>query len=644
VTTPTRPESTQVRLTILAVVVACLFAALFARLWYLQVISGTQAQAAAQNQGVRIVYTPAPRGRILDRNGVPIVDNRISEVVTLSRDTAKRDPDVLARLSTLLAITPANLQRSINDQRFSPYAPVPVAQDVDTSKIIYIKEHQDEFPGVDATAEAVRSYMPAAAGMIAANIVGYVGQITDKELAQRKKEGYLLGDQIGQTGVEAAYEDALRGQPGVTKLQVDSQGRVLGVLGSQPPVQGHDVWLSIDLNVQKLAEESLAQGLAAVQQTTDKAAGGPGDKYVAPAGAAVVLDPRDGSVLALATNPTYTPADFVGGISTARFAYYQDPNNNFPLDDRTIQGEYAPGSTFKLVTALAGLRNGIITPTTPFVDKGFLQVGPTRFNNDNKQIYGTVNLQRALTVSSDAYFYNIGATLWEGRTHYGDDALQNAATDLGFGTPTGIPLPNESGGRIPDQASRKKLHAENPKAFPNGDWFTGDNVNTAIGQGDVAVTPLQLANAYATFANGGTVWQPRIALKITDQAGKVVQALPPLQTRHVDLPGAWRDPMLAGFEGVVSDGDGTAHAAFVGFPLAVHQIAGKTGTAQVQGKQPTSVFASFAPAANPTFVVTAFMEQAGYGADAAAPVVRRIYEGLFGLPILPVTLPKSGVD
>jgi penicillin-binding protein 2 len=644
VTTPDQPESAHIRLTILGVVVACLFAALFARLWYLQVISGTQAQAVAQNQGVRIVYTPAPRGRILDRNGTPIVTNRISEVVTLSRDSAKRDPTIIGRLATLLGVTSASLQRNVNDQRYSPYGPIPIAQDVDVSKIIFIKEHQEEFPGVDATAQAERAYMPGELGNVAANIVGYVGQITDKELAQRKKQGYQLGDQIGQTGVEAAYEDALRGQPGVTKLQVDSQGRVLGVLGSQPPVQGHDVWLSIDLNTQKLAEESLAQGIATVQQQTDKSSGGPGDKYKVPAGAVSILDPRDGSVLALATNPTYSPADFVNGISTPRFAYYQDPNNHFPLDDRTIQGQYAPGSTFKLVTAIAGLRYGIIGPTTPFVDKGFLQVGPTRFNNDNHQAYGQVNLQRAITVSSDAYFYNIGATLWNGRAHYGDDALQNVATDLGFGSPTGIPLPNESGGRVPDAESRKKLHASNPKAFPNGDWFTGDNVNTAIGQGDVAVTPLQLASAYATFANGGTVWQPRIALKITDQEGKVIQQLPPLQTRHIDLPAAWRDPMLAGFLGVVADGDGTAHAAFAGFPLAQHPIAGKTGTAQVQGKQPTSVFAAFAPATNPQFVVDAFLEEAGYGADAAAPVVRRIYDGLFGLPVQPVSIPKSGVD
>jgi penicillin-binding protein 2 len=643
-TAATPPESSRVRLTILAVVVVCLFASLFARLWYLQVISGPQAQAAAQSQGVRIVYTPAPRGRILDRNGTPIVDNRISEVVTVSRDIAKREPDVLGRLAALLGVSFDSLQHTVNDPRYSPYAPVPVAQDVDVSKIVYIKEHTDEFPGVDAEAEAVRSYMPGPLGMVAANIVGYVGQITDKQLAEYKKDGYQPGDQFGQTGIEAGYESVLRGQPGITKVQVDSQGRVLGILGYQPPVQGHDVWLSIDLNDQKLAEDSLAQGLAADRQNNDKSAGGPGNSYKAPAGAVSIIDPRDGSVLALATNPTYNPADFVNGISTPRFAYYQDPNNHFPLDDRTIQGQYAPGSTFKLVTAIAGLQSGIINPGATFDDKGFLQVGPTKFYNDNHQAYGPVNLSRALTVSSDSYFYNVGATFWDGRARYGDDALQNVARELGFGSPTGIALPNEASGRIPDPASRKKLHAENPQAFPTADWFTGDSVNTAIGQGDVAVTPLQLANAYATFANGGTLWQPRIALKVTDQAGKVLQSIDPVQVRHVDLPPQWRAPMLAGFEGVVGDPAGTAHAAFSGFPLAQFPIAGKTGTAQVAGKQPTSVFTSFAPATNPQFVVDAFLEQAGYGADAAAPVVRRIYDGLFNQPLQPVTMPKTGVD
>jgi len=626
VTAPDGQATAQVRLTVLAVVIGCLFAALFARLWFLQIINEPQAQAAAQQNVVRLVYTPAPRGRILDRNGAVLVDNQVSEVVTISRDTAAREPDVMARLSALLGVNYDELLRRISDKRYSQYVPVPLADNVPTPAIVYLREHQADFPGVQASAVAERSYPN---GAVAANVLGYVGQISGQELTPtRKKQGYQADDQIGKTGVEAGYEDALRGQPGVTKLQVDSKGRVLSTLGSQAPVQGHDVWLSIDVNVQKLTEDSLAQGLVAARLNNDRAAGGPGNKFPAPGGAAVVLNPQDGSILALATNPTYAPNDFVGGISQAKFSQYlNDPGH--PLDDRTIQGQYAPGSTFKLVTAVAGLQAGIINPTQYFNDKGFIQVGPQRFKNDNGQVYGEVNLTRAIAVSSDAYFYTVGRVFWEGRSHYGDDGLQNVARQLGFGSLSGIPLPNEAGGRIPDRTSRAKEHAQYPNVFTEGGWFTGDNVLTSIGQGEVAVTPLQLANAYATFANGGTLWTPQVALKITDQKGKLIQQLTSLAKGHIDIQPAWRDAMVAGFQGALSDPSGTAHAAFANFPLSQFPIAGKTGTAQVTGKDPTSVFASFAPATNPQYVVAAFLEQAGYGADAAAPVARRIYDGLF---------------
>jgi len=639
VTAPTGLATAQVRLTILAVVIVSLFAALFARLWFLQIINEPQAQAAAQSNFVRLVYTPAPRGRILDRNGAVLVDNRVSEVVTISRNTALKEPQVMSRLSDLLSVKYDDLLHKVTDPRYSPYIPVPVADNVQAPAIVYIREHQSEFPGVEATAVAERFYP---LGPVAANVLGYVGQISGQELTQtRKKQGYQAADQIGKTGVESAYEDALRGQPGVNKLQVDSKGRVLSTLGAQPPVQGHDVVLTIDANVQKLAEESLAQGLAAAQKNNDKSAGGPGRLFVAPGGAAVVLNPTDGSVLALATNPTYNPQDFIGGISQAKFnQYLNDPRH--PLNDRTIQGDYAPGSTFKLVTAIAGLEAGIISPGQYFNDVGFIKVGPQPFKNDNGTVYGEINLSRAITVSSDAYFYTIGRVFWEGRSHFTDDGLQNVARQLGFGSASGLPLPNESAGRIPDRASRAKEHAQYPKVFTEGNWFTGDNVLTAIGQGEVAVTPLQLANAYATFANGGTLWTPQVASRITDQSGKLIQQLSSLAKSKVDLQPQWRDAMLAGFVGAAADSTGTAHAAFAGFPLSQYPIAGKTGTAQVAGKQPTSVFASFAPANNPQYVVDAVLEQAGYGADAAAPVVRRIYDGLFNLSPQPVVAQSTG--
>jgi penicillin-binding protein 2 len=643
--------SAQMRLTVLAVVIVCLFAALFARLWFLQVINEPKAQAAAQGNSVRLIYTPAPRGRILDRNGTVLVDNMVSEVVTISRVTAKAEPDVVSRLSLLLGASNDDLLQRLNDARYSPYVPVPLAVDVKAPIVIYLREHQLEFPGVTVEAVAERFYPY---GSLAANVLGYVSQISGQELTpSRKRQGYQADDQIGKAGVEAAYEDALRGRPGLTKLQVDSKGRVLGVLASQPSVQGHDVWLSLDLNVQKLAEESLAQGLAAARLNSDRGAGGPGKPFAAPGGAVVVLNPQNGAVLALASNPTYNPQDFTGGISRAKFAQYVNDSAH-PLNDRTIQGLYAPGSTFKLATAIAGREGGIVSPAQYFNDRGFLQVGKLTcnarfqvagcFTNDNHQSFGQVNLTRAITVSSDAYFYQIGATFWNDRSKYGVDGLQNVARQLGFGSPTGIPLPNEASGRIPDEASRAKEHAQYPKIFTEGNWFTGDNVNTSIGQGEVAVTPLQLANAYATFANGGTLWTPQVAIKITDQQGKLIQQIATSSKGHVAMQPEWRDAVLAGLQGVVGSGEGTAHVAFSGFPLNQYPVAGKTGTAQVQGKDPTSVFSSFAPANNPQFVVTAVMEESGYGADAAAPVVRRIYDGLFNLTPGQVVIGLGGKD
>ncbi len=638
----------------MAVVVVCLFAALFARLWFLQVVNEPSAQAAAASNSVRLVYTPAARGRILDRNGNVLVDNTVSEVISMTQQYAKAEPDVISRLALVLNVSDASLEEKVNDSQYGPYDPVPLADAVQAPVVVYLRENQSVFPNVQVDAVAERSYPY---GSVAANILGYVGQISSQELTPaRKKAGYQPGDEFGKTGVEAAFESELRGQPGVTKLEVNSAGNVIGVLSTTPPVQGHDVWLSIDIKVQMLAEVSLAQGLVAARMSSDRSAGGPGHDFVAPGGATVVLDPRDGSVLALATNPTYNPEDFVGGISQAKFAQYlNDPGH--PLNDRTIQGLYAPGSTFKVATAVAGLQAGIITPGQSINDPGYLQVGSLKcnpvfqvagcYNTDNHEVYGEVNLQRAITVSSDVYFYRIGAIFWntyKATGAFGTDGLQNGDREFGFGSPTGIDLANEASGLVPDQASRAKEVAQFPKAYPNPGWFTGDNVNTAIGQGEVVVTPLQLANAYATFANGGTMYTPQIALKVTNQQGKVLQQFSPSVRGHVTLQPAWEAAMLAGFEGVTANGEGTAHAAFAGFPLNQIPIGGKTGTAQVTGKDPTSIFASFAPATNPQYVVVTLMEQSGYGANAAAPVVRHIYDGLFNQTPGQIVIQSGGKD
>jgi penicillin-binding protein 2 len=407
---------------------------------------------------------------------------------------------------------------------------------------------------------------------------------------------------------------------------VDSNGSVLGTLDSQAPTQGHDVRLSIDLDVQRMVEESLNDGLVTARATVDRIKNSPlaGQTYPAPAGAAVVIDPRNGQVIALASNPTYDPTAFVNGISANVYAGLTSTANNAPLDDRATSGLYAPGSTFKLVTATAGLQHNIIAPDTPFVDRGFIKVGQQIFWNDGHNIYGTVNLPMALTVSSDAYFYTLGADFWEGGRSL---ALQDTAREYGFGAPTGIPIGGEQAGRVPDPASRHKEFVQFPGAYATGSWFTGDNVNLAVGQGELVVTPLQLANAYAAFANGGTLYQPQVAVDVEHQ-GTSTTTIGPKVIRQVPLELTQREAMLGGFKGVISSGYGTAHEAFKGFGGV--SVAGKTGTAQVLNKEPTSVFVAWAPADNPQYVVAVVEEQAGYGASAAAPVARRILEGLYG--------------
>ena len=626
--------TSSLRLGVLGIIVLSLFAALFSRLWYLQVMDSTNFQVQASNNQVRIVYQPAPRGRILDRQGRVLVDNRDSLVLTAVRNDIAKHPEVVGRLATLLNLSTKDVQSRIDDVRYTTFAPVPIARDIDPKLVVYIEEHQDMFPGVTAGHEAVRTYPN---GTLAAHVLGYVGQVTQAELDARKGQGYRQGDVVGKQGVERTFESELRGVPGQVKKEVDSHGRVIDDLGATAPRQGNDVQLSIDMDVQKLAEDSLAQALELDHHTFDKEKK---KDFVAPAGSVVVLDPKDGAVLAMASYPTFNPGDFVNGIRTDVFKGLNDPASYYPLNNRAVQGEYAPGSTFKLVTATAAMRKGLINNITTYQDNGKIQIGNREFKNAGGEVNGRVNVTRALTVSSDVFFYTLGAALWNGRSAYGE-AIQDTAKDYGMAARTGIDLPSEATGRIPDPETRKKLHDAHPQAFPNSKWFTGDNVNLAIGQGEIVVTPLELANAYAAFANGGTLYQPRIAAVVLAQNKRVVRTLAPRPLRTIDLPDSLRGPILQGLVGVTSDPKGTAAGAFAGF--RAFPVAGKTGTAQVFGKQDTALFVSFAPATNPQYVMAVVMEESGFGGAAAAPVARRIYEGLAGQPPQPVSL-SGGVD
>ena len=634
-------DSSRFRLTALGVVVLSLFGALFARAWYLQVLDSNTFVAAATSNQVRLVYQEAPRGKVLDRNGKVLVDNVRSQVIAvrkaeLSRLPRARQEAVKARLAALLNLPREELDKRIGDVRYSQYKPVPVAEAVDEGTFIHVKEHQDDFPGVEATVLSRRSYPN---GTLGAHVLGYVGEINDRELEANRSSGYRLGDTIGKSGIELVHEADLRGTPGVQKLQVNSAGDVLGdPLAVQEPVPGQDVQLTIDLDVQRLAEESLQQGLEAARQAVDNEEK---KHFLAPAGSVVVLDPRDGSVLAMASYPTYNPGEFVNGIKPDVFAALTNPASHYPLNNRAITGQYAPGSTFKLMTATAAAERGMINGRTSLTDTGVYKVPDCKgekctFRNAGGQSHGRVDLRRSLVVSSDVYYYQLGATFWRERSRYAD-GLQDTARAYGFGAKSGIPLPGDKAGLVPDPELKKRRHDEKPRVFPEGRWFTGDSINMAIGQGDVLVTPLQLANAYATFANGGTRFEPRIAARVLGPDGKTLREEQPKPAGGIELSPAVRDPIMQGLRGVIEREEGTAYYAFAGFPRGF-PVAGKTGTAQVFGKQDSALFAAFAPADHPQYAISVVLEEAGFGGSAAAPVARRVLEGIAGAPPGPIRL------
>ncbi len=644
-----RPEreghAPRLRLSIVAMVAVALFASLFARLYDLQVVGADDYQVQAEANRVRTVQLPAPRGRILDRNGKVIVDNRVAVVVAIDRsvldelDKATQD-DVLWSLSVELTAAghptdPDKIRLRLNDDRFNRYAPVPLAVDVPEDLKIFLEERAAEFPSVVVERSALRSYPY---GPLAVHILGYVGKINDEELeeqAGQTAKPYTLNDEIGKSGVEQTFEQYLRGTPGVRRIEVDADGDPVRVISERPPEAGDDLVLSIDVDVQALAEQKVQQGLADARARPNR----DGSRNNGVTGSAVVLDPNNGQVIAMASYPSYDPNIFVDGVDAGEWAYLNDPANHSPFNNWAIQGQWAPGSTYKLFVGYAALMAGVMAPDTVFSDRGGYQIpgcsGAKCYRtNAGGAAYGNVTIQRAITVSSDAYFYNVGAQFWLQRDRFGgDDAMQAHLAPFGLGDRTGIALTSEYPGRVPT-ATWKREYCDRVSCN-DGVWRTGDNVNMAIGQGDVLVTPLQLANGYATFANGGTRYVPQIALRAEAyQTGEVTQEFAPEVAAEVPLPPEVRQPLYDGLVNVPVSG--TAVRAFAGFPLDLYPIAGKTGTAQVDNKSDTAVFAAFGPAPAPQYAVSVVLEESGFGGTASAPVARALFDALSGVkPLQP---------
>lgn len=649
-------DNSRVRVSIVGVVIVALFASLFARLWFLQMGPDQALGDAVSTLATRVIQTESPRGEILDRNGKVLAQDVASWAVTVDRNLPDKTVNrVLGSLAEVLGVPEKTLRANYDSVRQSPLKPAVVDLNVPLAKQLAIREHTEDYPGVNVVELTVRKYPYDG---LASQVLGYLGEVDSLDAKQFKalqKRGYQPGDLIGRDGVESAYESVLRGKPTRETVQVDPTGKQIGPpISVQPGSVGDNVKLTLDIDWQRAAENALAQGIAAAHTKQDTADTTTYKTLQATGGAVVVLNVHDGSVAAMASYPTYPLSWWIGGISSDKFSLLTNPGANTPLLNRATEGQYAPGSTFKLVPAIALNQYGIFGASQYFDDQGSIHIGDRDFKNDNGAVNGSVNLAGALTVSSDVYFYNAGNLFWQ-RWYAGDQqtglGIQQVASQLGFGHNTGIEL-NESEGRIPDPAEKKALsYAINKtpeEKYQNSLWNPGDNVNAAIGQGDDLVTPLQLADAYATFANAatagghGTLWTPHVAEQVVDpMTKKVVQFIRPKARGSISIDPFVYSQIAAGFSGAVHDPKGTAYDAFRGLFV---NVAGKTGTAQVAGKGPTSVFASYFPADNPQYAVIAVVEQGGHGAETAAPIVRQVIDVMNGLPPTPIPTGSSGRD
>ncbi|MGO9963112.1 MAG: penicillin-binding protein 2 [Acidimicrobiales bacterium] len=623
-----RQESARfgLRLTVMGLVVLVAFSAVVVRLWSLQVLHSSHYRNAAlvyEQQTVPI--TPA-RGLIIARGGQVLVGDQVLPVVSLSRSAAT--PAVIGRLAALLGQSVADVNTSLANPQASPYQPVPIAIGVPQSTIVYLAEHKAMFPGVSVNFTAERTYPR---GDTAAQVLGYTGDIDAAELHALAKYGYSSNDVVGQSGVEATDELWLRGRPGSEVIKVDASGNPVGTVKTVAPASGDDVVLNVDLNLQQEVEQALTDQIGKLQ-----ASGLPADS-----GAAVVLDPETGAVFALASVPSYNPSWWVGGISDQHYQLLTSQADHDPLLNRAVQGLWAPGSTFKLATATAALNDGLLASLGGYIDdRGFYQIGPPcsgqclYYNNLNERGQGPINVTTALTVSDDVFFYTLGADYWYDSGTYGQEPIQDVAEQYGFGRSTGIDLPNEYSGQVDSPRLRQVQHAEAPQAFPSTYYGIADNIEMAFGQGETLVTPLQEAVAYGTFATGGTRYAPQVVNSIVSPTGKVLRQFKPRVMGHVDLPPSTYQQILSGLEGAIYSPNGTAYATFQGYngmPLA-----GKTGTATESSNtnvQPTAWFVAFGPTSAPRYVVAVVIDQAGYGAAAAAPVAREIFTYLTNHPV-----------
>jgi penicillin-binding protein 2 len=659
----------RLRLIVIQTLVFSLLATLGARLYYLQVVSGEVYQGQAASQSVREIVVQPQRGLIVDAMGRPLVTNRLTWVVSLDRT-------LLGKMSeedraTLLKRTGKAIRMKVRQIKLklmlcgdagavagkcwngSPYQPVPIALDVKESAALRILEQPEDFPGVVVDRQSVRQY-PQPYGVNAAHVLGYNSPITKEELeaAEASGDSSVNGASVvGRAGVEKEYDEWLRGQPGYQQVAVDSKGRVredVSGLAAQP---GDTLVTSIDAKVQGVVEEQLQKMIQTQRRTRDKVTG---RNFEADSGAAIVMEARTGRIVAMASQPTYDPSLWVGGISDKQLERLYSEAAGTPLLGRATQGQFAPGSTWKPFMTAAALTNGYALDTTLPCGSAF-RVGNRDFKNFESGAHGIIGFARALEVSCNTFFYRIGYDYWR---RYGSDPTDVKAKDplvegakyWGFGGRTGVDLPGEAAGRIADRKWKREYYesqkdyycdiAGKPQGKKTSDFVykfarefciegfayrAGDAVNFAIGQGDTIVTPLQLARAYGAISNGGILWEPRIGKAIVSPDGDVIREIKPKKQRRLKIPArvlAYIDEALKGVSRT-----GTMAWKLGGFPIDDVQIRAKTGSAEVYGKQSTGWVASYTK----DYVVVMMISQGGTGSGSTGDGVRKIWETLYGV-------------
>ncbi|MCF6265520.1 MAG: penicillin-binding protein 2 [Desulfuromusa sp.] len=590
----------QSRFLFYSVAAGIVFLLLLLRLWYLQIVSYEDLQARSIRNRTRVLSLDAPRGPIFDRNGVLLVDNRPSFQVSVMRQDVENRSLLFERLSPLLAMKTSELERRWQEgKRFPIYRPVPLAQDVSRKIVERVQEHSVDLPGILIEVRPVRDYLEHGS---AAHLIGYLGEITEKELQSGDFNQYRAGEFVGKTALEKKYEPYLRGEKGRRLVEVDVQGKLLRQLQMEPSTPGNKIYLTIDRELQRATDEIFAEE----------------------SGAAVALDVKTGEILAMVSRPTFNPALFVKGIAGDEWRALAKDDRH-PLQNKVIAGQYPPGSTFKMIVALAALREGVIGTERTIDCRGDFVVGGSRYRCWKKWGHGLTNLNKALRESCDVWFYQVGLEL-------GIDKLSKAAKEFGLGSPTGYPLAGERSGNMPSQ-EWKHQHYNKP-------WYAGETVIASIGQGFVLATPIQLAVMMAAIANNGKVLKPQVVRKIEDWEGHLLLHPEPEIVRQLDYSAADWKTVKDGLVAVVNDARGTGRVAHLDNVL----VAGKTGTSQVVRRKsdeeeklgkdgeipyrfrPHALFVAYAPAEKPEIAVAVVVEHGQSGGRAAGPIAKRIIQ------------------